>query len=94
MVLARLLSVSHCAVVGGRDTLSPRCPAPPQTVPRHPLGDGCQVTVPHPPLGNCTTTVHAPFQAQNLHRKTKRIQHNIHAKDYQCSETNSLTGSV
>ena len=36
-----------------------------KTVPHHPLGDGCQVTPPPPPLGDCTTTVHAHLQAQN-----------------------------
>ena len=50
------------------------CPTPGRTVPRHPLGDGCQVTPPPPPscpLGNHTTTIHAHFQAQKLHCKTK-----------------------
>ena len=34
-------------------------PTPGKTVPHHPLGDGHQVTVPHPRLGDRTTTVHA-----------------------------------
>ena len=36
-----------------KHTLPPACPSPPQgrTVPRHPLGDGHQVTVPPPPHG-------------------------------------------
>ena len=41
-------------------------PTPGKTVPHHPLGDGCQVTPPPPPLGDRTTTVHAHLQAQKL----------------------------
>ena len=44
-------------------------PTPGKTVPRHPLGDGHQVTVPHPPLGDRTTTVHAYLQAQKLQHR-------------------------
>ena len=36
-------------------------PTPGKTVPHHPLGDGCQVTPPPPPMGDQTTTVHAYF---------------------------------
>ena len=46
-------------------------PTPGKTVPHHPRGDGCQVTVPHPRLGDRTTTVHAHLQAQKLQHKTK-----------------------
>ena len=35
--------------------------------------DGHQVTVPHPPLGNRTTTVHAHLQAEKLQHKTKEF---------------------
>ena len=48
-------------------------PTPGKTVPRHPLGDGHQVTVPHPPLGDHTPTVHAHLQAQKLQHKTKEF---------------------
>ena len=48
-------------------------PSPGKTAPHHPLGDGHQATVPHPPLGNCTTTVHAHLQAQKLQHKTKEL---------------------
>ena len=68
------------------------CPTRGKTVPRHPLGDGCLVTVPQPPLGNCTTTVHAHFEAQNMH--CERIPHKMRSKGCQCTETYSLTGSV
>ena len=46
-------------------------PTPGKTVPHHLLGDGHQVTVPHPPLGDRTTTAHAYLQAQKLQHKTK-----------------------
>ena len=49
------------------------CPTPRKTVPHHPLGDGCPVTVPKPPLGNHTTTVHSHFQAQKVHCKTREF---------------------
>ena len=48
-------------------------PTPGKTVPHHLLGDGYQVTVPHPPLGDRTTTVHAHLQAQKLTAKPKAI---------------------
>ena len=47
-------------------------PTPGKTVPHHLLGDGCQVTVPHPPLGDRTTTVHAHLQAQKLQQNRKQ----------------------
>ena len=46
-------------------------PTPGKTVPRHPLGDGHQVTVPHHPLGDRSTAVHAHCGAQKLRQKTK-----------------------
>ena len=71
------------------------CPTPGKTVPCHPLGDSCQVTIPPPPpLRNRTTTVHAHFQAQKLHCKTKRIQHQMRLEGFQCTETYSLTSLV
>ena len=49
-------------------------PTPGKTVPHHPLGDGHQVTVPHPPpRGDHTPTVHAHLQAQELQHKTKEF---------------------
>ena len=45
---------------------------PMKTVPHHLLGDGYKVTVPHPPLGDRTTTVHAHLQAQKLQLNRKQ----------------------
>ena len=47
-------------------------PTPGKTVPHHLLGDGYQVTVPHPPVGDRTTTVHAHLQAQKLQLNRKQ----------------------
>ena len=63
-------------------------------VPHHPLGDSHQVTVPHPPLGNRTTTVHAHLQAQKLQHKMKEFSIRYVQKGCQCTETYSLTSSV
>ena len=51
------------------------CPTPGKTVPHHPLGDGCQVTVPHPP---CATTL-PPYTHIFRHRNctAKRKEFNI-----------------
>ena len=46
-------------------------PTPGKMVARHPLGDGHQVTAPHHPLGDRSTTVHAHCGAQKLRQKTK-----------------------
>ena len=46
-------------------------PTPGKTVPRHPLGDGHQVTVPRHPPGDHSTAVHAHCGTQNLRQKTK-----------------------
>ena len=54
-------------------TPRPLCPAPPQGG-RSPLGDGCQMTAPHPPMGNRTTTEHAQVRAQKLHFKMKEYR--------------------
>ena len=66
-----------CTQVSKCDTPPPprplSFPTPGKTVPRHPLGDGHQVTVPHPPLGDRTTTIHAHLQAQKLQHKTKEF---------------------
>ena len=66
----------------GSCTQSPSCPfmyprpplsfpTPGKTVPRHPLGDGHQVTAPHHPPGNRSTAIHTHCGAQKLRQKTK-----------------------
>ena len=46
-------------------------PTPEKTIPRHLLGDGHQVTVPHHPPGDRSTAGHAHCGAQKLRQKTK-----------------------
>ena len=58
-----------------KDLLAPisaKCPSPTEgrwffATP----GDGCQMTVPHHPLGNRTTAVHTHYGAQKLRQRTK-----------------------
>ena len=47
------------------------CPTPGKTVPRHPLGDGCQVTVPHPPWGTVLPSYTHIFRCRNCTTKRK-----------------------
>ena len=46
-------------------------PHPRETVPRHPLGDGCQVTVPHPPWGTALPPYTHIFRHRNCTAKRK-----------------------
>ena len=64
------------------------CPTPGKTVPRHPLGDGCQVMVPHPPPVQPPYT-HI-FRHRSLHCKTKEYSippaGKMRSKGCQCTE--------
>ena len=50
------------------------CPTPGKTVPRHPLGDGCQVTAPQHPLGEPHYHHTRTFSGTEIALQNGRIQ--------------------